>query len=96
MNPDANAKRAVAEAVTNLGGGRNGVRGSPERCEERVTLRVHLDPRVAGERGANNIAVGGKKVRVALAVLVKQLCRPRDVGEDERDGAARRSARTPS
>ena len=89
MNPDANAKRAVAEAVTDLVGGRNGVRGSRERCEERVTLRVHLDPRVPGERGANNIAVGGEKVRVALAVLVKELRRARDVGEEERDGAAR-------
>jgi hypothetical protein len=89
VNPDANANGAVAQAVTDLVGSGNGVRGSRERCEERVTLRVHLDSRMPAKSAANNVAVGGEKVRVRVAVLLEQLRRARDVGEEERDGAAR-------
>jgi hypothetical protein len=89
VNPDANANQPVAQAVTDLVGSGNGVRGSRERCEERVTLCVHLDSRMPAKSAANNVAVGGEKVRVRVAVLVEQLCRARDVGEEERNGAAR-------
>src|SRR5205823_267957 len=89
VNPDANANGAVAQAVTDLVGSGNGVRCSRERCEERITLRVHLDSRVPAKSAANDVAVGGEKVRVRVAVLLEQLRRARDVGEEERDGAAR-------
>ena len=89
VNPDANANRAVAQAVTNLAGSRYGVRCSRERCEECVTLRVHLDSCVPGESRANDGAVSAEQIRVRGAVLMQELRRPCDVGEEERYGAAR-------
>jgi hypothetical protein len=89
VHPNANANGALAQAVTDLVGSGNGLRSSRKRCEERVTLRVHLDPRVAAKSAANDVAVGGEKVRVRVVVFLEQLGRARDVREEERDGAAR-------
>jgi hypothetical protein len=89
VNPDANANGTVAQLVADLVGGGNGLRGSRERCEERITLRVHLNTRVPGERCTNDNAVDSEKIRVSVTMLVKQLRRARDVRKEERDGAAR-------
>jgi hypothetical protein len=43
---------------------------------------------MAGESRANDDPVGVEQSGVAVAVLVQQLRRARDVGEEERDGAA--------
>jgi hypothetical protein len=88
VNPNANAKRAVPQALTDLLGSVDGMRGSREGGEERVTLRVHLDSRMPAKSTADYVAVGGEKVRVQVAMLLEQLGRARDIGEKERDGAA--------
>ena len=92
MDPDANANGPVAQAVTDLVGGGHRIRGSREGCEERVALCVDLDSRVPGESGTNDVAVSGEEIRVPVAVLVQELRRARDVGEEKGDGADREIA----
>ena len=70
--------------------GCDGVTRAFEREEERVALRVDLDPAVAGERGAHDSAVLREHVGVAVAELVEQASGALDVREEERDGPARK------
>jgi hypothetical protein len=88
VDPDANANRSAAQALTDLFG--SGHRsGSPrERGEERVALRVHLDPRTPAQSATYHLPMRVEKVRVRVAVLMKEPRRALDVGEEERDGAA--------
>ena len=61
--------------------------------EERVALRVHLDPVVRGARFADHASVLGERLGVRLgAKLVQQLRRALDVREEESDRAARQVA----
>ena len=64
-------------------------RGS-EGEEERVALRVDLDPAFGRARLAHDGAVLGESVGVRVrAELVQELRRALDVGEEEGDGAGR-------
>ena len=65
-----------------------GVAGSPEREEERVALRVHLPAPRGLEVLADEPAMLGHHLPVALAQLAQEHGRSLDVREDERDGAA--------
>ena len=58
-------------------------------CEERVALRVDLDPAVLVDRLADDAMVLGQDVRVIVAELMEQLRRALDVGEEEGDGSGR-------
>jgi hypothetical protein len=69
-------------------GGGQRVTCARERHEERVALRVDLDPVVRGERCPEHAPVLPQRVRVAVTQLVQQLRRAFDVGEEEGDGAA--------
>ncbi len=67
-------------------GERSRRRGKGE--EERVALRVHLDPTFDGARLADHAAVLGQRLGVRLGPeLVQQLRRALDVREEEGDGA---------
>ena len=68
-----------------------------EGDEEGVALRVDLDAAVSLERVAQDAAVLGQRVRVALrAELVEKPRRALDVGEEKGDGAARKLAHAAS
>ncbi len=88
VDPDPNTNRPAAQAVTDLlGSGHRS--GSPrERGEERVALRVHLDPRMPAQSATYHLPMCTEKVRVRVAVLMKELRRALDIGEEECDGAA--------
>jgi hypothetical protein len=68
---------------------RRGDRGGCRRegDEEGVALRIHLDAPVPLAGRAQDAAVLGQQVGVALAVLLQQPRRALDVGEEEGDGA---------
>jgi hypothetical protein len=88
VHADPHAHRPVAEPRESLERRRDCVARRGERDEERVPLRVDLDPAVPFEGVAKCPAVLLEHVRVPLgAELVEQLRRALDVGEEERDGA---------
>ena len=84
--------RPTAQTVADLDRGCDSVRGSRNRGEERVALRVHFDSRVPAKTTANHLSVGGEQLRVRVAVLPEQPRRARDVGEEERHRAPRQLA----
>jgi hypothetical protein len=61
--------------------GSEGIGCSPEGNEERVALRVHLDPMVSRDGLADDPAMVLEQSGVALAVLLQQPGRPFDVRE---------------
>ena len=68
-----------------------GLHSIPRACEgeeERVSLRVDLDAVQLGERVADDLAVLGQDVPVAIAELFEEHRRALDVRKDERDGPA--------
>ena len=89
VNSNANTNGASAQAVADLLGSRNGVRGSAERCKTRITLHVHVDARVPRQSVADDRAMSCEKLNVRVAALVKQLRRAFNVGEEKRDCAGR-------
>ncbi len=70
-------------------GGTDRVVRPAEGDEERVALRVDLDPVVTGERGAQDAPMRGEQVGVVIAMLVEETRRTLDVGEQEGHGAGR-------
>jgi hypothetical protein len=63
--------------------------GCREGDEERVSLRVHLDPAVRGERGSQQAAMVGQRIGVrSRSEGVQEPRRALDVGEEERDRAS--------
>jgi hypothetical protein len=61
-----------------------------ERHEKRIPLGVHLMAALGGDRGADQPLVLGQNLRVALPQRLDQPRRTLDVGEQERDRAARK------
>jgi hypothetical protein len=55
-----------------IAGSGNRITGADERDEERVPLRVHLDPAVAREGLAQHATMLSEHVRVALPELVQK------------------------
>ena len=89
VDPDPHLHRTVAERLLSFSRGRNGVGCASERNEQRVALRVDLDPFVTTEHVAQGAPVIGKQRHVARPVLVQQARRALDVGEEERDRPSR-------
>ena len=89
VDPDPHLHRTVAERLLRFSRGRDGVSRADERDEERVALRVDLDPFVTTEHVAQGSPVLGKQRHVARPVLVQQPRRALDVGEEERDRSSR-------
>ena len=90
MQPHSHSDRAALEgSLTGIGRCHRGGRGR-ERDEERVALGVDLDAAVGFELGAQHAPVLGK--RLGVGVRTHRMEQPRrrlDVGEEERDRAAR-------
>ena len=73
------------------GSGRERSRRGREREEEGVTLRIDLDPALPGAGLADDAAVLGERIGVALGTEgVQELGRALDVGEEESDRAGRK------
>jgi hypothetical protein len=90
VHPDAHPDRPGGEHFLALPCGCDRARRCREGDEERVALRVDLDPVVTGERPAQRVPVLGERVGVPfVAELVKQPSRSLHVGEEERDRARR-------
>jgi hypothetical protein len=89
VNTDAHAHGSVCERVLGLSGGGDRIAGARERDEERIPLRIHLDPAVPREDVAQRDAMLRKHIGVALPVFLKQARRAFYVREEEGDGAAR-------
>ena len=88
----ADADRACGERRLTLARGRERIGRPGESDEEGVALSVDLDAAVASEGVAKHAPVLGQCVGVGVAELVQQLRRALDVGEEKRDGAARKVA----
>jgi hypothetical protein len=61
-----------------------------------VRYEVHLDPALLAERLTNDPPVRGQGLGVPLTQLVQEARRALDVGEEKRDGAARKVAHRPA
>jgi hypothetical protein len=72
-------------------------RSSDRRRRRRslIALRIHLNAPVSRERFPQQPPVVSEHVRVPVAKLVEQACRPLDVGEEEGDGAGRKLGHGP-
>ena len=82
----------AASAPAPRRGSHDGVRGVGEGDEERVALGVDLDAAVRAERLAQHRDARPARSAYAPPELVQQPRRALDVGEQERDGAARQLA----
>ncbi len=90
MEPHANTDRAI-EGIAGCRCGGERARRRREGDEERVALRIHLDPAVRGDRLADDAAVRCERVGVRIgAELVEQLRRAFHVGEEEGDRPGRK------
>jgi hypothetical protein len=80
------------EVSASVSGGGSESRGRSREChEERVALRMHLNPPVAGTRLTDDPPVCGKRLRIALrSQVVQELRRPLDIREEESDCAGRK------
>ena len=90
MHADPHAHGTVAEGILGVSGGSDGVGRTRERDEERVPLRVHLDPAVPRKGLAQHAAVLREHVRIALPQFVQETGRTLDVREQQRDSPARK------
>ena len=78
----------VAHGPLERNGGSDGIRGAPERDEERVALGVDLLAAVRREDAAEQHLLVGEQLAVPLpAEPFEQARRALDVGKDEGDGA---------
>ena len=90
VQPHPNPDRSRLERTPALFGRSDRTRRGRERDEERVALRVDLDAVVGSERGAEHAPVLGQSLGVRVGPeRMKQPRRALDVGEEERDRAAR-------
>src|SRR5580765_3987853 len=88
-HPDAH--RRLGESHLRRSGREHRVAGAFEDAEERVALRVDLHAAVVSDGPTNPAPVLGECVGVRSAERIEQASRSLDVGEQERDRAARKS-----
>ena len=89
VDADPDADRPAGERLRQLGRRRQRSRRGREGDEERIALRVHLDPVVRVERRAQLPPVLGERSGIRLRPkLVQESRRPLDIREQERDRAA--------
>jgi hypothetical protein len=88
VNANPDPERRLREGELRLVSGCDGVCDAREGDEERVPLRIHLDPAVPHECVPQQPPMLGERVRVAGAELLQQTRRPLHVREQERDCAA--------
>jgi hypothetical protein len=81
----------LGERALAVHGGANGVPRARERVEERVALRVDLAAPGGLEDLAQEPAVVGHDLPVAIAEFLQQPRRALDVGEEKGDGPAWKS-----
>ena len=84
MQAHPHPHRPARERALRLSGRRHRVGRTRKGDEERVALRVDLDPVVPPPRLPQRAAVLGKHLRIPVAQLLEQPRRPLDVGEEER------------
>jgi len=84
------AHGSLGERVLGLTRSGDRIAGARERDEERIPLRVHLDPAVPQESLTQQAPVLREHLRIPLAELVQKAGRALDVREKQSDGSARK------
>ena len=84
VQPHPHADRATRERELRIRSGRHRVGRTREPDEERVALRVDLDPLVSPPRLPQRTAVLSERLCIPVAQFPEQPRRPLDVGEEER------------
>lgn len=92
MHAHADADRALLQRILRTHCCAKRVRRASERDEERVPLRVDLDPTMLTECLAERPPVPVQRLGIRLAEVMKQPRRALDVSEQEADGTAREFA----
>jgi hypothetical protein len=92
VDPDPDPERGRRERILRLPSRRDGVTGARECDEERVSLRIDLDARVARHHLPKEPAVLRQHLPVGVAELAESPGRTFDIREEERDGATRKLA----
>ena len=87
--------RVGCEVALRIHRSRDRVLRAPERDEEGVSLRVDLVAAMRRERLAQDSLVLLEHVPVLAADPLQERGRPLDIGEEERDGAARERGHIP-
>src|SRR5215203_6879260 len=82
---DPDVHGSVHECVLNALRGEHRLARAAECDEERVALRVHLDPAVPREHPAQCAIVLGEHLHVPWAELNQKACRALDVREQQSD-----------
>ena len=91
VQADPDVHRTGRKRIREGGGRGERPRSGREGKEEGITLRIHLDPALSRAGRANDPAVLGEHICVALrAERVQEPRRALDVGEEERDSAGRK------
>ena len=75
------------EGLLTLDRGEKRIACARKSDEEGVALSVDLVAPMGHERSTKEAPMIGENLRIALAQLLDEPCRPLDVGEEERDGA---------
>jgi hypothetical protein len=73
VNTHADPDGSCCELGLSVLRGEHTVARAFERNEERVALRIDLNTSARGERAPQDAAMFGEEVRVAIAVLLKEL-----------------------
>ena len=89
VDPHAHTQPGVRKCLLRGGGGGDCVRGSGERDEEGVALRVDFDATLLLDRLTDDPVVLGQDLGVPFPQLVEQPRGALDVGEEEGDGSGR-------
>jgi hypothetical protein len=84
MQSHANPDRAVRERALAVRGGGDRIGSSAEGDEERVTLRVHLDAVVIGERRPESPPMLVQRLLITVAELMQQSRRALDIRKQQR------------
>ena len=92
MNSDAHTNGTVGQAVLRVPRRVDGVAGTGEHVEERVSLHVHLDAAVLRQRRTEDSSMFRQNVGVSVTEVIQQLRRALDVGEKESDCSGREFA----
>ena len=92
VQPDPQPNRPVRELPRDRSRGLEGARRRREGDEERVALRVHLDPALRRARLSHDPPMLREHLRIPLrAQIVQELGRALHVREEEGDGAGRKA-----